>query len=52
MNTDRTEDLEDALEAALLMIEGLMSKSDFESNPMAQYLLRVLTDDGDHSIED
>ena len=52
MNTDRTEELEDALEAALLMIEGLMSKSDYDANPMTQYLLRVLTDDGDHSDED
>lgn len=52
MNADRVKDLEDALEVALIKLEGLMGASEYDKNETVDYLLRVLNDDGDHSVED
>ena len=53
MHTDRVKDLEDALYLAIEALEGFMGASACaDDNETIQYLLRVLNDDGDHSVED
>lgn len=52
MNVERAEELEIALDVALEALEGLMGESEYEQNETIKYLLRVLNDDGDHSVED
>ena len=52
MNTNRVEALESALETALIGLEGLMGASEYDKSETIKYLLRVLEDDGDHSVED